>query len=549
MGPETNIHSIRALEKQIMEGNGDIIKLKRTRNSMLNISARVPPEILGEIFVLNLVRDVGRSLHCSEQFEGLQRGSHNFLLVCHHWFQIASHTPELWSFWGNTLQDWKKYHRRWTGATPLDLVLDWHGCDAQVLFDGSLQDAVRIGVMRDTIRQIHLASNEGVILSSIISSLTPNDKSARNENIESIVWQQRGLSPIDVSDFFARSLLSKLRFLELYGNLRISSWDRLASRTTLLTTLSLDIYNSSPQPVPTPTISQLLSILSSNPNLQELKLTDATLPEDADGSTFQVPLHHLKTLSLSGEFRHLFGLLRQLTLPETLDEFYLFCSNPTVEEISQKLGPYMWDYFRCGTRFQDRLEISSYSDTLIVSISVAPACQSEALVLLQMISNGRLPPEVIERLLINLITPIPRGCVVFFEANTDTKLPEELYFMMPKIEKVKILNVELSEGFLQPNPDGPHANMKFFPSLRSLRLEDFDADDGNWGHLIAYLTHQTSGGQMISLEVVGDPPCVPPGVVNEVEALVKEFTYHQDLKTEDGGSLSGSGCSTHEEGE
>ena len=46
MGPEANIDLIRVLEKQIEEGNGDIIKLKRDRNSLLNISTRVPPEIL-----------------------------------------------------------------------------------------------------------------------------------------------------------------------------------------------------------------------------------------------------------------------------------------------------------------------------------------------------------------------------------------------------------------------------------------------------------------------------------------------------------------------
>jgi len=97
MGPETNFALIRALEKQIEEGNGDIIRLKRDRNLLLNIYMHVPPEILGYVFTQNLVRD--------QPFDGLQKGSYNFLLVCHHWFEVASSTPELWSFWGNTLQD------------------------------------------------------------------------------------------------------------------------------------------------------------------------------------------------------------------------------------------------------------------------------------------------------------------------------------------------------------------------------------------------------------------------------------------------------------
>ena len=62
MGHETNIDSIQALDKQIEEGKGDIIKLKRVRNSFLNISTRVPPEILGHIFVRCLIWKAGRPL-------------------------------------------------------------------------------------------------------------------------------------------------------------------------------------------------------------------------------------------------------------------------------------------------------------------------------------------------------------------------------------------------------------------------------------------------------------------------------------------------------
>jgi len=97
---------------------------------------------------------------------------------------------------------------------------------------------------------------------------------------------------------------------------------------------------------------------------------------------------------------------------------------------------------------------------------------------------------------------------------------------MPNIESLCFFNVKLSDSFLQPDPRDPCARMKFSPSLRSLYLEDVELDDNNWGHLIAYLAHQTSGGQIISLELFGDFPCLTPEMVDEVEGLVRNFDYH-----------------------
>jgi hypothetical protein len=114
MDREINLDSIQALEKQIQEHEEIIIQLKRTRNSLLNVSTLLPPEVLGNIFRWNVTPD--------GDFDGLSKGSYNFLLVCHHWFEVASRTPELWCSWGNTIRDWSQRHalRR---TAPLDLVL------------------------------------------------------------------------------------------------------------------------------------------------------------------------------------------------------------------------------------------------------------------------------------------------------------------------------------------------------------------------------------------------------------------------------------------
>jgi len=86
VGREIKVHSIQALETKIGEGTGDVIQLKRARNSLLNISTRIPPEILGSIFRWNVIPDGSYP-----DVGGLRKGSYNFLLVCHHWFEVASH--------------------------------------------------------------------------------------------------------------------------------------------------------------------------------------------------------------------------------------------------------------------------------------------------------------------------------------------------------------------------------------------------------------------------------------------------------------------------
>ena len=506
MDREANIDSIRALDEEI-------IKLKRTRNSLLNVSTRVPPEILGRIFAWTLVRDPSFPL-----FSGFQKRSHNFLLVCHHWFEVASRTPEVWSFWGNTLQEWKKRHHR-SETTPLDLVLDGYKCGPDDRCDGSLHSAVRARVIRGTIRRIHLRSDSSEIMASVISSLTPGDDDyVQNTNVESIVWQNGGAFIVDISNFFVRSNFPRLHLLNLLGTFRISSWDHLASQTTLLTTLSLQIYRS-PLSL-TPTTSQLFSIFASNPNLQQLTLSEMALPSDANGSTLKVSLRNLKLLSLTGEFRYVFGLLRQLVLPEALDTMHLTVTYPTVEDISQTLGSYMQDRFRRDARFQGRLHVFSVaypgSTSVSVGVGTAPPYARVSVVL-------PLPGEMERQLLIGLVAPIPGECVVSFDFDSDMELPEEVFLMMPNIQKLHLLRAKLSEGFLQPNPDGPRANTKLLPSLRSLWLEDVSLDDGDWDHLTRYLVHQTSDNQIISLEVTGDSPYMDPEVVCEVKDLVDEL--------------------------
>ena len=356
MDQEKNIKSIRALEEQIREGKGDTIQLKRLRNSLLNISVRVPPEILGKIFAWTIVRErhyLGRD---EELFSGFGKDPHNFLLVCHHWFEVAISTPELWKFWGVTLEDWKKrYHR--AEAVPIDLVLEhwyiWRTYSKDIC--PPLRDALRDRADRDMIRQIHLHHPDVNFLALILSLLTPSDEGTPKKCITSIAVVSENLP--DLSGFFARSRLPKLELLYLCGTLPTPIWDLLIPQTTQLTVLSLLPTGTS---LP-PTRSQLLSILASNPGLQELHLFYAAVPEEEDGTETRVPLPQLRSIYVVGKFRRIFVLLSWLEIPAALDhKMILLQDSATLDVVLKIIGPHLRDHFQRDIKFPDRLGVWIY---------------------------------------------------------------------------------------------------------------------------------------------------------------------------------------------
>ena len=248
MDREINLDSIRALDEQIEEHEKAIIQLKRTRNSLSNVSTLLPPEILGNIFRWNVIPD--------GDFGGLSEDSYNFLLVCRHWFEVASRTPELWYFRGNLIPDWSKRYSR-CGYSSLDLVASSVGWTTLELGE-PLRDALQDRTAWDAIRQVHLRGVNGKIIESIISLMITPGEGVLSNSVESFVLRNVGCHAVDVSRFFARYDLPKSGRLDLSGVCRISSRDSLKSHTTTLTTLSLKIEDS-----PVPTLSQLLPFLSS----------------------------------------------------------------------------------------------------------------------------------------------------------------------------------------------------------------------------------------------------------------------------------------------
>ena len=128
-------------------------------------------------------------------------------------------------------------------------------------------------------------------------------------------------------------------------------------------------------------MSQIISILASNPHLEHLTLLHISLSE-TDESGVQVPLRRLRTICLVGATRPIFRLLQQLELQEVLDSTITSTHDSTIEDIYQTFVPPMRDFFRGCTRFKDRLKArESFLDDIHVSVNTdysleaTPYCQ------------------------------------------------------------------------------------------------------------------------------------------------------------------------------
>jgi hypothetical protein len=513
MDREINLDSIRALEQQIQEHERAIIQLKRARNSLLNVSTLLPPEVLGNIFGWNVVP--------GGDFDGLRKGSYNFLLVCHHWFQVASGSPGLWGFWGNSLQDWTRRHARCRTA-PLDLVLaaGYTSCD----LDDTLRDALRDRAARDTIRRVHLRGiNTRGLLNPIISSIIAEGEESRSISVESFILRNSGEPNMDISGFLSRYHFPKLYRLDLSG-CSISSWDLLKLRVTSLTTLEL----AATEPSPLPTLSQMLSILSANPNLQCLVLLHGSVPHaDSDRSPSQIQLRHLKKLHLTSTVRPVFGLLNCLELPDKLDDLNLFLSGCSPSDLPQTLGPYLGNFIR--RRAPGGLGLLAYPGYDEFSIEVGDACEGDLtredwFVTVGGTTNVALEGEEADKLCFDIIAHIPLEEAVYLTTALPIICSEELCVRLCNLTHLELDQVDLSKWFYEPEAREPHVFKNLLPGLRSITITDPDlVDDDDWSPLTNFLTRRAAVGNRIYSLTLSCCPYMDEGVAESIRRVVGVF--------------------------
>ena len=505
------------MEEQIREHERTIIKLKRIRNSLLNVS-KLPPEVLGNIFQWNV--------SFKNNFDGLEERSRNFLCVCHHWSEVALRTPEVWSFWGNTPEDWAHWHGR-SGTAPLDLVLGGTDYDNGT-FNATLRDVLQDRAVRNTIRRVHLWSGNAKFLSSIISPLTVAREGVRPNRVESFLLFNDDDTPVDTSDFFAYYCFPKLQRLEL-SNCKIASWDLLTSRTAVLTELTLHLdHLSSP-----PTTSQLLSVLASNPTLQRITLSGSAVPDDSGGkSPSQVPLHHLKELALDGGLQNVIGLLHRLDHPADLYCLDITARDCVVTDISQIIGPYLRDYLRHRGRSQNGLGLSASEsghftiragDVGVIDPSTPAWEQVDTFVeIIMKMEMHQIPQDQLEREALDLIAHTPREEIVCFCLWGNPLAVRDMSAQFPNLRILHLGAVSLLPIFQEPNLDG---NEKFLPSLQHIFAERVLAGDDRWGSLVTFLAHRASSGNPLGSLTVVDSihMCLPEK--ERITGVVQDFRF------------------------
>ena len=525
MDREVNLDSIRALEKQVQEREKTLIQLKRARNALLNVSTLLPPEVLGRIFRWNVIPD--------GDFGGLPKDSYNFLLVCHHWFQVASSTPGLWGFWGNSIQDWARLHARCRTA-PLDLVLE--RCTNRD-FDDTLRNTLQDRAARDTIRRVHLNGADADLLNSIISSITTRGEETRLNSVESFILRNSSGSSVDVSEFFSQYHFPKLRRLEL-SSFSIPSWDLLKSRTTSLTTLSL----AASGPSPLPTLSQLLSVLSSNPNLQSLELSHSSVPNADSDRSSPIQLRRLKWLGLTSNFRWAFGLLNRLELPDKMEGLNLTLSECSPSDLPQTLGPYLGNHVR--RRSPDGLSLLAYPHPDSFSIQVRDACEGDSsrkdwFVTVNGTTTVTLGEGEADKLCFDTIAHIPHEKTVEVITTLPLLRSVELCVQMCNLAHLHLEDVDLSTWFVEPEIREPHVFEDLLRRLRCISITEPRLSGDDWSPLTSFLTRRAAVGNRLSSLSLSSYPHMSEDVVDSIRWAVEAFENWRGDDGSDDGSDDG----------
>ena len=419
-------------------------------------------------------------------------------------------------------------------TAPVDLVL---AVINGYYLDDELRDALRDRAAQDTIRRVHLRGiRSAILLNSIISSIATEGEETQSKNVESFIVESNDIPPVDLTAFLSRYHLQKLQRLRLLG-CRISSWDVLGLQTMALTTLELILSIESS---PIPTLSQTLSIFSSNPLLQRIVLSyNSTLPVGGgDTPSLQVPLPHLKELHLTSDFWHAFGLLNRLELPAEMDSLHLDLHGCSHADISRTLGPYLGNFIRRRRRFPDGgLGLLSFPTLYHLDFNAGDTHRDDdsadgvwfvevSAVLAEELEEG----EGADRLYLDLVAHVPRERVIKLQTTLPILRSEELCIEMCDLARLCLADVDLSTWFVEPDIREPHTFKDVLRGLDHIEIREPILSDGDWGPLTDFLSRRAAVGNPISSLRLISHPHMDEDVVESIKCVVKDV-YLDDQRT------------------
>ena len=502
------------------------VGLKPGTNAPLDVFALIPPEIMGEIFYWAQQNDHRPS----------PKVPHNLLFVCHDWFEVAKRTPQLWTSWGHTLQDWELRH---TCPTSSKLYLQLDGDDSSETkqdkhLSKSLRDTLQDRAKQDFIQQVSLIYIKAETLNSIISAIITPGKEVQSISLELFAVEVLCVDDgrVELSDFFNHYHFPKLRHISIRGECCIPPLDLLASWTTTLVTLTLWISDNSL--TPTPTLSQLLSVLSSNPNLQSLALSSAMLPKfTSDKAPFQVQLPHLKSIHLSGDSRDGLELLHRLVPANKMDFTRLDFSCHSTLDISQTLARYLGVHILHRGDLHKGLAVSgscgNYSYHILLGDveefgDTSPSHRNFMEVSMYWSMVEELWEDEYEEIFFNSLTYISCHIVCYHSSHSLLKL-STLSPAMPNLTEIFVeLIMPLSQWFVGPESGGTRAYGELFPSLKYIKLSRPSTNGWDWSPLTTFLSCRANvGNQLKNLDVHYNHLCLD--AVEEFKGLVQHVTF------------------------
>ena len=311
-----------------------------------------------------------------------------------------------------------------------------------------------------------------------------------------------GSSFVDISAFFSRYHLPKLRSIHLYGR-RISPWGLLKSQTTTLTALRL--------------------------TTDELFHGPGSYVIDGGAPTIRVQLRRLERFYLTGDCHRVFTLLNLWEIPDKMDSQEVVLRRCSPVHLSQTFGSCL------GERVQRRGKIPGGGIALLAEYSHSTFCLHTGDILIggdpakvvwfaemSATTKTRLEDEEADRLYFDLIAHIQRDQVTILQTNLPILRWEDLCVEMRNLTYLHLVDTDLSTWFAELGAPGSRTFKELLPGLEHIEVTR-PALSGDWSPLTNFLPHRAAIGNRISSLRIWDHPHMGEDVAESIERTVDVF--------------------------